>query len=344
MSHSPPSYLDAIAERVVVFDGAAGTNLQTVGLTADDFGGPALEGCNEMLVVTRPDVIANLHDSFLRVGVDVIETNTFGSFAVPLNEYDSADRAHELNVAAVRIAREVASSYATPDRPRWVAGSIGPGTKAASLGQIRFADLRDAFEVQARALLEAGVDLFLIETQFDLLGLKAAMIACRRAMRALGMQIPIQTQVTMETTGRMLLGTEIGAALTAIEALRPDAIGINCATGPVEMGEHLRHLSQCSTRPISCLPNAGMPSIIDGQMHYDLTPAQLAEHHHRFVTEFGVNVIGGCCGTTPGHLAAVIDRCAGLDVPRRSPVREPGAASLYAHVPFKQDASFLVMG
>ena len=344
-AESPKSrYLTAINERVVIFDGAAGTNLQTIGLTADDFGGPTLEGCNEMLVVTRPDVVANLHDSFLRVGVDVIETNTFGSFAVPLNEYALADRAHELNVEAVRIAREVASSYATPDRPRWVAGSMGPGTKAPSLGQIRFADLRDAFEVQARALLEAGVDLFLIETQFDLLGLKAAMIACRRAMKALGVQIPIQTQVTMETTGRMLLGTEIGAALTAIEALRPDVIGINCATGPVEMGEHLRYLSQTSPRPISCLPNAGMPSIVDGHMHYDLTPAQLAEHHHRFVTEFGVNVIGGCCGTSPAHLAAVIDRCAGLAVPRRTVQREPGAASLYAHVPFKQDASFLVMG
>ena len=337
-------YLDAISHRVVVFDGATGSNLQMLGLTADDFGGPSLEGCNEMLVLTRPDAIEGLHDSFLRVGVDVVETNTFGAFAIPLNEYDIADRTHEINVAAARLAREVASGYSTKERPRWVAGSMGPGTKMPSLGQIRFTDLRDAYEAQARGLIEGGVDFFLIETQFDLLGLKAAMIGCRRAMRAAGCELPIQAQVTMELTGRMLPGTEIGAALTAIEAMRPDAVGLNCATGPVEMGEHLRYLSQNTTLPISCIPNAGLPSVVDGKMHYDLTPDGLAEHQHRFVSEFGVSIVGGCCGTTPEHLAAVVARCHDLELPRRSATREPGAASLYAHVPFKQDASFLVMG
>jgi 5-methyltetrahydrofolate--homocysteine methyltransferase len=337
-------YLDAVRERVVVFDGAAGSNLQMLNLNADDFGGAALEGCNEMLQVTRPDAISGLHDSFFKVGVDVVETNTFGSFGIPLGEYDIAERAYELSLLGAQLARGVADSYSTPDHQRFVAGSMGPGTKMPSLGQIRFADLRDSYEVQARGLLDGGVDLFLIETAFDLLGLKAAIIACRKVMRAAGRQIPIQAQVTMELTGRMLPGTEIGAALTAIEAMRVDVIGLNCATGPVEMGEHLRHLGQYSHVPISCLPNAGLPSIVDGKMHYDLGPAALAEHHHRFVSEFGVGIVGGCCGTTPEHLAAVVSAVSGMAAPSRSPLKEPGAASLYTHVPFKQDNSFLVIG
>ncbi len=340
------TYLQAIRERVVIYDGATGSNLQLANLTADDFGGAALEGCNEHLVLSRPDAIAELHDSFLKVGVDVVETNTFGAFGVPLGEYDIADKAHEINVAAARIARDVADSYSTPDHPRWVAGSIGPGTKFASLGQIRFAELRDQYEVQCAGLIEGGVDLFLIETQFDLLGAKAAIQGARRAMSKAGLSVPlpIQVQVTMELTGRMLPGTEIGAALTALSAMRPDAIGLNCATGPVEMSEHLRHLAQFCPVPISCLPNAGLPSVVDGHMHYDLTPSQLAEHHHRFVTEYGVSVIGGCCGTTPEHLAAVIARCHDLEIRPRTYGSDPGATSLYSHVPFKQDNSFLVIG
>src|SRR3954470_6969057 len=280
-------YLEAARERVVVYDGATGTNLQLRDLSADDFGGAALEGCNEYLVVTRPDVVADLHRSFFDVGVDVVETDTFGAFSVVLAEYELADRAHELNVKAAQIAKEVASGY-----DGWVAGSMGPGTKLPSLGQIRFADLRDAYEVQARGLLEGGVDLLLVETVFDLLQAKAALIACRRAMAAVGREVPLQVQVTIELTGRMLPGTEIGAALVALDALRPDIIGINCATGPTEMHEHLRHLSQHCRVPISCLPNAGLPSVVDGKMHYDLTPDQLAEHHAGFVSELGVNVIG----------------------------------------------------
>jgi 5-methyltetrahydrofolate--homocysteine methyltransferase len=333
------SYVDAVGERVVIYDGATATNLQTRNLTADDFGGPTFEGCNEVLVDTRPDVIRDLHRSFLEVGSEVVETDTFGAFSIPLGEYGIAHRAYELNLKAARIAREVADGYGA-----WVAGSIGPGTKFPSLGQIRFVELRDAYEEQAQALLEGGVDILLIETVFDILQAKAALIACRRAMAAAGRQVALQVQVTMELTGRMLPGTEMGAALATLEALRPDVIGLNCATGPTEMHEHLRHLSQHSRIPISCLPNAGLPSVVDGKMHYDLTPDELAEHHARFITELGVSVVGGCCGTTPEHLKAVIDRCKDLEPARREPVHEPGAASIYTHVPFRQDVSFLVIG
>jgi 5-methyltetrahydrofolate--homocysteine methyltransferase len=335
----PERFLDAVRERVVVFDGATGTNLQLRDLSADDFGGPALEGCNEVLVATRPDVIVDLHRSFFEVGVDVVETDTFGAFPIVLAEYGIADRAAELNVTAARLAREVADGYGG-----WVAGSIGPGTKFPSLGQIRFAELRDNYQLQAAALLEGGVDLLIVETVFDLLQAKAAMIACRRAMAAAGREIPLQVQVTIELTGRMLPGTEIGAALTALGALRPDVIGLNCATGPQEMGEHLRHLTTYARQPVSCIPNAGLPSVVDGKMHYDLTPDELAAYHARFITELGVNVIGGCCGTTPEHLRAVVERCRSLTPATRPARPEPGCASLYSHVPFDQTPSFLVVG
>jgi 5-methyltetrahydrofolate--homocysteine methyltransferase len=337
-------YLEAARQRVVIYDGATGTNLQLRELTADDFGGPDLEGCNEYLVVTRPDVVRDLHASFFEVGVDVVETDTFGSFAIPLGEYGLQDRAHELNLTAARLAKEVAADFSTPDRPRWVAGSIGPGTKFASLGQIRFAPLRDAYEVQCRGLLEGGIDLLLIETQFDLLGAKAAMIAARRAMAAVGREVPIQVQVTMELTGRMLPGTEIGAALAALDPMRPDVIGLNCATGPAEMSEHLRHLSAYARMPISCIPNAGLPSVVDGAMHYDLTPDELAEFHTRFITDLGVSVVGGCCGTTPEHLRKVVEVCGPLEPARREPTYEAGATSIYSFVPFHQDTSFLIIG
>ncbi len=340
----PVGYLQAVRERVVVLDGATGTNLQLRDLGPDDFGGPSFEGCNEILAVTRPDVVAELHASFLEVGCDVVETDTFGAFAVPLAEYGIPERAAELNLAAARIARSVADDFATPDRPRWVAGSIGPGTKFPSLGNIAFAELRDAYRVQAEALLAGGVDLLLVETVFDLLQAKAAMIGCRRAMAATGRDVPLQVQVTIELTGRMLPGTEIGAALAALDPMRPDVIGLNCATGPAEMHEHLRHLAAHARMPVSCVPNAGLPSVVEGAMHYDLTPEQLAEHHHRFVSEFGVSVIGGCCGTTPAHLAAVVERCAELVPASRSPDHEPAAASIYTAVPFRQDTSFLVVG
>ncbi|MGD0313730.1 MAG: methionine synthase [Acidimicrobiales bacterium] len=338
------TYLQAASERVVIFDGAMGTNLQMADLTADDFGGPDLEGCNELLVVTRPDAVERIHRSFYEVGCDVVETDTFGAFAPVLAEYGQAHRVRELNLAAASLARGAADDFSTPDRPRWVAGSIGPGTKFPTLGQIRYADLRDAYEEQASALIEGNVDLIIIETVFDLLQAKAAINGARRAMRAAGRHLPVQTQVTIELTGTMLPGTEIGAALCALEAMGVDLIGLNCATGPAEMFEPLRHLTGHSELPITCLPNAGLPSVVDGAMHYDLTPEQLAEFHRQFVSELGISVIGGCCGTTPEHLAAVVEACAGLTPAPRHPEPEYGAASIYTHVPFEQDTSFLVVG
>jgi 5-methyltetrahydrofolate--homocysteine methyltransferase len=343
MTSSRRSYGELARERVLVFDGAFGTHVQTLDLDADAFGGPDLEGCNEILAVTRPDVIAAMHDQFLAAGVDAIETATFGAFSIPLGEYDIADRVREINLAAARIACDVAHGY-DADRPRFVAGSIGPGTRFASLGQISYAELRDAYEVQAAALLEGGVDLFIIETMFDLLGAKAAMNGCRRAMVAAGRNVPLQVQVTIELTGRMLPGTEMSAAIAALDPLGPDVLGINCATGPAEMGEHLRVLSQQSRVPISCIPNAGLPSVVDGHMHYDLTPDQLADVMERYVTELGVSVIGGCCGTTLEHISTLVERCGSLTPAPRTPHHEPGATSIYSLVPFHQDTSFMIIG
>ena len=337
-------YLAAVNERVVVFDGAFGTYVQDQNLSADDFGGEHLEGCNELLAITRPDLIAQMHEDFLKVGVDALETATFGSFSTVLTEYGIADRAYEVTLAAARIAREVANSYESDGRSRFVAGSVGPGTKLPSLGHISFNELRDTYEEHARALIEGGVDLLLIETCMDLLQIKSAMQGGRRAMKAMGREVPIQVQVTMETTGRMLVGTEIGAALSALLAMKPAVIGINCATGPAEMQEHLRHLSQHCPIPISVLPNAGLPSVVDGRTHYDLSPAQLAEFHRHHVQELGINVVGGCCGTTPEHLRQVVEAVRNITPLRRTPQQEPSVTSLYSPVTLKQDNSVLYIG
>lgn len=337
-------YLDAVQERVIVFDGAFGTFVQDLDLGPDDFGGPSLEGCNEMLCDTRPDVIESMHNAFLEVGVDVLETASFGSFSTVLAEYNIADRAYDLNVKAASIARRVASDYETDGRPRYVAGSMGPGTKLPSLGHITFTDLRSTYEEQARGLLDGGIDLFLIETCMDLLQIKAAMQACRMAMRSVGRQVPLQVQVTMETTGRMLVGTEIGAAVSALSAMKPDVLGINCATGPSEMQEHLRYLSKYCSLPISVLPNAGLPSIVDGKTHYDLTPAQLAEFHRHHVTDLGIGIVGGCCGTTPEHLRQVVQAVRGLAPMQRTTEIEPSVTSLYSPVTIEQENSVLIIG
>ena len=344
MNATSDPYLAALARRAVIFDGATGTNLQTQHLTADDFGGAALEGCNEILVLTRPDAIANLHRSFLDVGVDVIETNSFGSFSVVLNEYGIPEKAHELGYAAAQIARRTADEYASPSNPKWVAGSIGPGTKFPSLGQITYDDLAASYEELAYALLEGGVDLLLIETMFDVLSVKSAVAACRHAMARHGREVPIQAQVTIELTGRMLPGTEIGAAITALQPLGIDVMGLNCATGPVEMYEPLRQLSDSCPLPLSCLPNAGLPSVVDGKMHYDLTPDELAHHLSRFVADFGVTAVGGCCGTTPEHLAAVVSAVRDLTPAVRQPILEPAASSIYSSTAYRQDRSALLIG
>ncbi len=342
MSRQP--YREAIRERVIVFDGAFGTFVQDLDLGADDFGGASLEGCNEMLCLTRPDVIEAMHTAFLEAGVDAIETASFGSFSTVLTEYDIPEKAYELNVAAATIARRVADRFETDGRPRYVAGSIGPGTKLPSLGHISFAELRDSYVEQALGLIDGGADLFLIETCMDLLQIKAAMQACRIAMKQRDRDLPIQVQVTMETTGRMLVGTEIGAAYSALVAMKPDAIGINCATGPAEMQEHLRYLSEHSDIPISVLPNAGLPSVVDGRTHYDLTPEQLAEFHAHHVRDLGITIVGGCCGTTPEHLRRVVEAVRSLEARPRTPASEPSVTSLYSPVTLEQDNSFLIIG
>ncbi|MFV0317013.1 MAG: methionine synthase [Microthrixaceae bacterium] len=329
-------YLDLVRRKVVVFDGAAGTWLQGHDLTADDFGGAEFEGCNELLSRTRPDLITQMHREYLEAGADVVESNTFGSFAVPLGEYGIPDDARELSRVSASLARAVADEFSSAERPRFVAGSIGPGTKFASLGQIAFAELRDMYAEQARGLLEGGVDLFIIETQFDLLGLKAAMGGCRIAMSEAGRTVPIQTQVTIELTGRMLPGTEIGAALVALDAMDPDVIGINCATGPAEMSEHLRHLAAHSRVPIACLPNAGLPSVVDGKMHYDLTAEDFVAHQKRFVEDFGVGIVGGCCGTTPGYIRQLADAVGEREPVVREPHFEHGVTSIYSAVSFPE--------
>jgi 5-methyltetrahydrofolate--homocysteine methyltransferase len=334
------SYMDAVASRTVIFDGATGTWLQTQGLTAEDFGGPDLEGCNEVLNLLRPDVVERLHHAYLDVGADVVETNTFGAFGVPLAEYGLEDRAYEIAAAGASIARRAADEY----DGRWVAGSMGPGTKFPTLDQIRYADLRDLYEVEAAGLIDGGADLLIIETQFDLLGVKAAINGARRAMRAGGRALPIQAQVTIELTGRMLPGTEIGAALAALEGLGPDVIGINCATGPVEMYEPVRYLSEYSRTPISVIPNAGLPSVVDGAMHYDLGASEMADHLATFVSEFGVDVVGACCGSTPEYIATIVERLGGAARASRSPRPYPAVTSTYAPVGLHQDTSFLIIG
>ncbi len=340
---SRPSLLDALRTRVVVADGAMGTMLQAHDLDIDtDFQG--LEGCNEILSVTRPDVVRSVHDAYFEVGSDAVETNTFGSNLAALLEYDAADRIAETALAGARVAREAADAWATPDRPRWVLGSIGPGTKLPTLGHMPFATLRDGFQTQTEAMLEGGVDAVLVETAQDLLQVKAAVVGARRAMARTGLHVPVIAQVTVELTGTMLLGSEIGAAVAALEPLGIDVLGMNCATGPAEMSEHLRFLSQHATVPLSVMPNAGLPTLGKHGAEYPLTPDELAKALSRFADDYGVGLVGGCCGTTPEHLRKVVEAVRGREVVARTPEVEPSAASLYAAVPFRQDAGVLMVG
>ena len=332
----------ALAQRVVVADGAMGTMLQASSATLSDFDGH--EGCNEVLNVTRPDVVRSVHDGYLEAGVDCITTNTFGANLGNLGEYGIEDRVGELSEAGARIARQAADAWAAPERPRWVLGSVGPGTKLPTLGHARFATLRDAYQGNAAGLLRGGVDAIVVETCQDLLQAKAAIIGVKRAIAAAGASVALIASVTIETTGAMLLGSEIGAALAALEPLGIDLIGLNCATGPAEMSEHLRYLAGHSPIPLSCMPNAGLPILTADGASYPLEPAGLADAHDSFTAEFGLALVGGCCGTTPDHLAAVVDRIRARPLARRRPRLEPGASSLYQHVPFRQDTAFLAIG
>src|SRR5436309_1845570 len=311
LSSSDSNLLAALRERVVVADGAMGTMLQAHDLGLDDFEGH--EGCNEILNVTRPDVVRQIHDAYFETGCDAVETNTFGANLPNLAEYGISDRIYELSVAGARLAREVADGWSTADRPRWVLGSVGPGTKLPTLGHAPYSALRDAYEAEVTGLIEGGADAILVETAQDLLQAKAAINGARRAFRANGRKVPLIAQVTVETTGTMLLGSEIGAALTALEPLEIDLIGLNCATGPAEMSEHLRYLSRHARTGVSCMPNAGLPELTADGARYPLTPEQLADAHDQFTREFGLALVGGCCGTTPEHIRAVVERVVGRD-------------------------------
>jgi len=341
-THGRGSLREALAKRVVVADGAMGTMLQAADPSLDDFQGH--EGCNEILNVTRPELVASVHDAYFSVGVDCVETNTFGANYANLGEYGIEDRIFELAAAGAAIARRTADEWSTPGRPRWVLGSVGPGTKLPSLGHAPFALLRDAYEQQVAGLVAGGADAILIETAQDLLQAKAAIIGARRALRASGVDLPVFAQVTVETTGTMLLGTEIGAALTALAPLGIDMIGLNCATGPSEMSEHLRTLARSSTIGISSMPNAGLPVLTSDGAHYPLSPVELADAHDTFTRDFGLTLVGGCCGTTPEHLKHVVDRVRGREITPRKARHESSAASLYQSVPFRQDTAYLSIG
>jgi len=334
-------FLQAVRERVVIYDGAMGTNIQFRNPSVDDFWGK--EGCNELLALSRPDIIKDIHTSFFAVGCDVVETNTFGATRVVLAEYDLQDKVAELNIAAAKIAKEVAQQFSTKDQPRFVAGSIGPTTKLPSLGHIRFDDMVAGYFEQASALIEGGVDVLLIETSQDLLQAKAAVVGVFEAMQKAGKRIPVTVQVTLEATGTMLLGTEIGAALTALEPFDVDIIGLNCATGPIEMNDAVRFLGANSSKHVSVLPNAGLPQNEGGRAVYKLKPEELATYHKHFVQDYGVRIVGGCCGTTPEHLQAVVNAVGGIEPAKREVKPTAAASSAYTSVPLDLDPKPLVV-
>lgn len=330
-------------ERVLVVDGAMGTMLQEQNPSLEDFQGH--EGCNEILNVSAPEMVKQVHRAYLEVGVDGIETNTFGTNFGNLAEYGIEDRIYELAYAGAKLAREVANEFSNL-HPRWVFGSIGPGTKLPTLGHTSYATLRDAYQECARGLIDGGSDALLVETSQDLLQTKAAINGCRAAIDKSGKDLILIAQVTVETTGTMLLGSEIGAALTALEPLGIDVIGLNCATGPAEMSEHLRQLSQSSSVMLSCMPNAGLPILESGGARYPLTPSELAKSLETFVADYGLNIVGGCCGTTPAHLAEVVKRFGERkkSIPTRKISVDPGAASLYQHASFRQENTYMAIG
>ncbi|MDI3390751.1 homocysteine S-methyltransferase family protein, partial [Streptomyces sp. B-S-A8] len=333
----------ALASRVVVADGAMGTMLQAQDPSLDDF--QQLEGCNEILNVTRPDIVRSVHAEYFAVGVDCVETNTFGANSSALGEYDIPERIFELSEAGAGIAREVADEFTeSTSRQRWVLGSMGPGTKLPTLGHAPYVKLRDGFQANAEGLIAGGADALLVETTQDLLQTKAAILGARRALDAAGVSMPLLCSLAFETTGTMLLGSEIGAALTALEPLGIDMIGLNCSTGPAEMTEHLRHLTQHSRIPLLCMPNAGLPVLTKDGAHFPLGPEGLADAQQNFVRDFGLSLVGGCCGTTPEHLRQVVERVRDLTPTVREPRPEPGAASLYQTVPFRQDTSYMAIG
>ena len=343
-------YLDAVAERVIVFDGSMGATIESLDLPPEAYGGPQTAGCKDVLVLTAPEVIEAIHTGFLEVGCDVLETDTFQASPLRLAEWGLRERAYELNRTAAALARRVADRFSTPERPRFVAGSIGPTGKLPSsddpaLSDTPYAALAEVLKEQARALVDGGVDLIIVETQFDMLELKAAVTGCNRLWRELGFRLPIQAQVTLDTTGRMLFGTDIAAALATLEALPGvDVIGLNCSTGPEHMREPVRYLAQHSRRPIAVIPNAGIPLNEAGGAVYPLTPTELARAHKEFVEEFGVGIVGGCCGTTPAHLEPVVEAVGGRRSRARTVQWEPSISSGVRAVTLRQEPPPLLVG
>jgi 5-methyltetrahydrofolate--homocysteine methyltransferase len=331
-----------LSERVVIADGAMGTMLQAANPSLADFENH--EGCNEILNVSRPDIVRSVHDEYLAAGVDAIETNTFGANWSNLADYGIEDRIYELAYAGGKIAREAADAFSTSDKPRFVLGSLGPGTKLPSLGHTTYDNLKVAYYTAAKGLADSGCDALLVETSQDLLQVKAAVNGCRQAILEAAHDIVLIAQVTVETTGTMLMGSEIGAALNALEPMGVDLIGLNCATGPAEMSEHLRYLSKNAKIAISVMPNAGLPQLGPNGATYPLEPAELATALDGFVTDYGISLIGGCCGTTPAHLAAVVSKLNKRKISTRTPALDPGASSLYQYVPFRQDKTYLAIG
>ncbi|HKP16425.1 MAG TPA: homocysteine S-methyltransferase family protein, partial [Gemmatimonadaceae bacterium] len=344
-------YLDALAERVLVYDGAMGTNIQRHNPTPEDFGGKALEGCNDHLVLTRPDIIQSIHESFLAVGCDVVETCTFQSTPHRLREWGLEEKTREINVQAARLARAACDKYATPDRPRFVAGSIGPtgmlpSSSDPALSNITFDALAETYYWQAKYLIEGGVDVLLVETAQDILEVKAALTGFERLFTELGRRVPVQTQVTLDTSGRMLLGTDIASSLTTLQAMRVDVIGLNCSTGPEHMREPVRYLTEHGTVPISVIPNAGLPlNTGTGEAIYPLEPLPMAGMLREFVEEFGVRIVGGCCGTSPEHLEAIVAAVRGVESPpRHEHRREALVSSAMRATTLRQEPAPLLVG
>ncbi|MCI0706611.1 MAG: methionine synthase [Ignavibacteriae bacterium] len=331
----PKSFLDILKEKIVVYDGATGTHLQEQNLTPDDFGGEHLAGCNEYLVVTKPSAVENVHRDYLEAGCDVIETNSFGSTSIVLAEYGLQDKAYELNYKAAQIAKRMASDYSTNGRQRFVAGSMGPTTKLPSLGHIGFKQMAEAYYEQTKGLVEGGADLLNIETCQDILQTKAALYGIFEYFESVKRRVPVVASVTIETVGTMLLGTEISAALTSLEPYDIDVFGMNCATGPKEMSEHVRVLSSSSPLPIFVMPNAGLPENIGGHAHYHLSPEELVQYLSHFVKDLGVSIVGGCCGTTKKHIRQLVEAVGGLSPRERKYEFTPAASSLYQPAPFR---------
>ena len=345
------AYLNSNEKPIIIFDGGTGTSFQNLNLNAEDFGGKELEGCNENLVLSSPKIVEEVHNSFLEAGCHVIETNTFGASSIVLDEYNISDKAYEINKNAALIARKSVLNYTSSNRPRFVAGSIGPTTKLPTLGHIGFDELKKSYKEQIHGLIDGGVDLLLIETCQDVLQIKSALLASQEVFESKNIKLPIMVSITVETTGTMLVGSDIASALTILEPFNIDILGLNCATGPVQMKDHIKYLSENSPFAISCIPNAGLPENVGGVAHYKLTPLELKIQLMNFIYDFNVQIIGGCCGTTPEHikyLSLMIDEIKDQEkfnnIDNNSTSFSPSAASIYNSVPYKQDNSILIVG